>query len=201
MDDAHEQPGDTGGDTRVRSRPPANPRGTATRGAPRSPGHRSGELAEASDATGRPCGPDRRASDGDDTLLRPPAAKRLKSGPRASPAGTQDADRAGVQETMLLLASLSEEQLTRYEVYRRAAFPRAVMKRLVQQVAGCAVSQNVLIAMSGLAKVFVGEVVEAALDVCEQWGDAPPLQPKHLREAVRRLSAKGQGPHTKPRTF
>ncbi|XP_077405399.1 transcription initiation factor TFIID subunit 11 isoform X1 [Vanacampus margaritifer] len=137
------------------------------------------------------------AEDEEEGTSGQPASKRLKVEPEKKKEKRQKVDEDEIQKMQVLVSSFSEEQLNRYEMYRRAAFPKAAIKRLIQSITGSSVSQNVVIAMSGISKVFAGEIVEEALDVCEKWGDTPPLQPKHMREAVRRLKSRHQIPNTK----
>ncbi|KAB0355038.1 transcription initiation factor TFIID subunit 11 [Muntiacus reevesi] len=203
MDNACESPTEKGGETGESDEPTAAPGGsrvTDTDGIPEeTDGDGDGELKEAAAEEGELKSQDiadLTAVEREDSLLTP-AAKKLKIDTKEKKEKKQKVDEDEIQKMQILVSSFSEEQLNRYEMYRRSAFPKAAIKRLIQSITGTSVSQNVVIAMSGISKVFVGEVVEEALDVCEKWGEMPPLQPKHMREAVRRLKSKGQIPNSK----
>ena len=95
----------------------------------------------------------------------------------------------GKEETRALLASFDDETLNRYEAFRRAHLPKAVVRKIVSQLVG-PVPASVAIVVAGVGKVFIGEIVESALDIMEEWGHGGPIKPEHLREAYKRYQAR-----------
>ncbi|KAF9918241.1 transcription initiation factor TFIID subunit 11 [Linnemannia zychae] len=89
-------------------------------------------------------------------------------------------------ELKALLDCFSEEQLQRYEVYRRSVLSRPTIKKLVGTILNQQVTQTMAFVVAGFCKVFVGEMVEKAREVMEDWGETGPIRPEHLREAQRR---------------
>jgi len=113
-------------------------------------------------------------------------------GPAAQDKSKKENEKEEREKMQFLVSNFTEDQLDRYAMYRRAAFPKATIKRIMQTVTGSSsTGQNVIIAMSGIAKVFAGEVIEKALEDLAASGETGPVRPKHLREAVRKLRAKG----------
>lgn len=121
------------------------------------------------------------------------------------------------QEAMrTLLASMTPEQRKRYETFRRVSLPRPAIRRLLYKILAAPVLQsavkdssnassstghlglNSMVGIGGMAKVFVGELVETAVQVRAEWissgiEDAKqihaPLLPSHILEAHRRMNA------------
>ncbi|KAF9129426.1 transcription initiation factor TFIID subunit 11 [Mortierella sp. GBA39] len=89
-----------------------------------------------------------------------------------------------------LLDCFSEEQLQRYETYRRSVLGRSTVKKLVGTILNQQVTQTMAFVVAGFCKVFVGEMVEKAREVMEDWGETGPIRPEHLREAQRRYKIK-----------
>ncbi|XP_057963556.1 transcription initiation factor TFIID subunit 11 isoform X2 [Malania oleifera] len=65
-----------------------------------------------------------------------------------------------------ILSQFTEEQMSRYESFRRSGFQKANMKRLLASITGSQkISVPMTIVVSGIAKMFIGELVETGV-VC-----------------------------------
>ncbi|PRT53492.1 Transcription initiation factor TFIID subunit 11 [Wickerhamiella sorbophila] len=100
---------------------------------------------------------------------------------------TQDMER---ERMKLLLANFDEDQMARYEAFRRANINRNAVKKLANAILNQSISANVSVALSGMSKVLVGDIVERARDVQARYenieGVEPgPLRPEYLRVAWR----------------
>ncbi|KAK9250072.1 hTAFII28-like protein conserved region-domain-containing protein [Lipomyces tetrasporus] len=98
------------------------------------------------------------------------------------------------EQVKLLIASFTDDQMERYETFRRANISRGGVKKLANAVLNQSIANNVAVAISGFSKVFLGEVIERALDVQRRmdppyplnpYASQKPLLPEHIREAWR----------------
>ncbi|KAI8000908.1 Transcription initiation factor TFIID subunit 11 [Camellia lanceoleosa] len=104
-----------------------------------------------------------------------------------------DPDKMAKMQT--ILSQFTEEQMSRYESFRRSGFQKANMKRLIASITGSAkFNVQITIAVSGIAKMFVGELVETARIVMSERKESGPIRPCHIREAYRRLKLEGKVP-------
>lgn len=113
------------------------------------------------------------------------------------------ADPDKMAKMQAILSQFTEEQMSRYESFRRAGFQKANMKRLLASITGTQkISVPMTIVVSGIAKMFVGELVETARMVMTERKESGPIRPCHIREAYRRLKLEGKVPkRSVPRLF
>ncbi|KAJ3068141.1 transcription initiation factor TFIID subunit 11 [Podochytrium sp. JEL0797] len=86
-----------------------------------------------------------------------------------------------------LLDSFDEDQLHRFEVFRRSRLSKGAVKKIITTLLGTTtVPNNILIAIGGTGKLFIGDIVEIGREVMVEYGDEGALSPEHVREAYRR---------------
>ncbi|CDS00119.1 hypothetical protein [Sporisorium scitamineum] len=108
---------------------------------------------------------------------------------------TQEAIYAAQQRNMGLLSMvMDEDQLDRHMASRRGALNKTSVRKLVNHVLSQSVSQHVAMVVSGVAKIFVGEIIEKAREIQSTRGEQGPLRPNHLREAHRQYYLKRERP-------
>ena len=92
-----------------------------------------------------------------------------------------------------VMSLLTESQMDRYECFRRSSL-KEPMRRLIQVVVGSGNPKNtdkIVIALAGVAKIFVGELVEEARRIAESRGEHGPLSPDMIHEAYSSIHSQG----------
>ncbi|KAI1360288.1 histone-fold-containing protein [Xylaria arbuscula] len=116
----------------------------------------------------------------------------------------------------LLKSQMDEVQFDRYEVWHRQSIKPQDVKRHINSVTSQSCPTNVHQMMQVVCKMYLGDIVEAARDIQQEWVDLgekqtdleddnlepsnelskcrrqAPLRPDHLREAYRRRKASSE---------
>uniref|UniRef100_A0A7E4V0L5 TAFII28 domain-containing protein n=1 Tax=Panagrellus redivivus TaxID=6233 RepID=A0A7E4V0L5_PANRE len=96
-----------------------------------------------------------------------------------------DSDKILLQQQLEQLNNMSTAELRRHELLRSCHFDESDFTQRIKQAAGTRPTSNFVVAVSTLAKIFVGDLVQTALHLKNK--DEPessPLKPAHLREAM-----------------
>ncbi|KAG9240051.1 hTAFII28-like protein conserved region-domain-containing protein [Calycina marina] len=129
---------------------------------------------------------------------------------------TEDQKRKEQLNRSMFVSVLDSKQTVRYDAWMSAKLSDPVTKRVMNAVLSQSVPGTVSFAVRSVTKVFLGEIIEGARKVQEQWDRSDeevqdihkrvnhpvtkalraPLQADHLRESLRRYRAVGEGGST-----
>jgi transcription initiation factor TFIID subunit 11 len=120
--------------------------------------------------------------------------------------GQSMADRKTLEKEheRVLMEYMTPLQADRYATYRRIRLKRETVRKLVNQTLSQSVPQPVIIAVTSYTKSFIGEIIDRALTVRDEWAASrthlpnPNLPPPVLAQSLGRPSAHIKDPRNKP---
>jgi transcription initiation factor TFIID subunit 11 len=115
-------------------------------------------------------------------------------------ARTEEQKQEEIRLRAMLVEAFDSEQYSRYELWRAAKLSDAVVKRVVNATVSQSVPQNVSTAVKAVAKLFAGEIIEAARNVQGEWiaagekqSDLPTPPPDTSAAAAAAATTTSQG--------
>ncbi|CAH2047550.1 unnamed protein product [Thlaspi arvense] len=110
-----------------------------------------------------------------------------------------------IAKRQAILSQFTEDQMSRYESFRRSTLSKSNMKTLIKSITGINSLKDddpVVSVVRGIAKMFAGDLVETARIVMSKSNETGPIRPCHIRESYRRLKLQGKVPRRSvPRLF
>ncbi|WPK26572.1 hypothetical protein PUMCH_003930 [Australozyma saopauloensis] len=97
------------------------------------------------------------------------------------------------QQKAILMSSLSQEQMDRFEAYRRMAVNKAGVRKVCNGILGNTMPQNIAVVMGGLLKQLLSEIISLAFEVQEREYKAQLIldideKKKRKRDSIKKLA-------------
>lgn len=98
------------------------------------------------------------------------------------------------EKRRLLITSFTEDQMERFEAYRRMAVNKPGVKKICNSILGHSIPQNIAVVMAGLSKLLLGDIITRAFEVQEREYKAQLIidieaKKKQKRETLKKLAA------------
>lgn len=93
----------------------------------------------------------------------------------------------------LLITSFTDDQMERFEAYRRMTVNKPGVKKLCNGILGHSISQNIAVVLAGLSKLLLGDIITIAFEVQEREYKTQlkldiDAKKKRKRDAIRQLA-------------
>lgn len=92
----------------------------------------------------------------------------------------------------VLIDAFNSDQSTRYDLFKRAKLSKPALRKIVNQTLSQSVPPNVVTTVSGYSKIFIGEIIEKARTVQEEWANAADNAAIAAAEEAERKDAERQ---------
>eukprot|EP01129_Flabellula_baltica_P014974 TRINITY_DN7356_c0_g1_i1.p1 TRINITY_DN7356_c0_g1~~TRINITY_DN7356_c0_g1_i1.p1 ORF type:complete len:259 (+),score=52.81 TRINITY_DN7356_c0_g1_i1:29-805(+) len=96
-----------------------------------------------------------------------------------------------------LANNFTEDQQKRYEVYKTIAFKKSTVSKIMSPKFDKPTDDTVIV-MSGITKIFCAEILEKAKEVMAEAGETGKILPHHIMEAYRLIRKEGKIPYSQP---
>lgn len=98
----------------------------------------------------------------------------------------------GVAPCRVLIDAFNSDQSWRYNLFKRTKLKKEVLRRTVNHVLSQSVPPSVVTTVSGYSKLFIGEIVERARTVQQEWADAYDQLAVEVAEAEAAKAAESE---------
>ncbi|KAJ9657312.1 hypothetical protein H2201_008216 [Coniosporium apollinis] len=94
----------------------------------------------------------------------------------------------------MLVEALTPDQATRYDIWRRVKLKKETVRKITNQTLSQSVPPSVITTINGYTKLFIGELIDRARRVQEEWTVAAALGAAAEKERQKNASANGTQP-------
>lgn len=120
------------------------------------------------------------------------------------------------EKKKLIITNFSNEQMERFEAYRRMTINKPSIKKIFYNVTGHSISNSIAVVISGICKLYLGEIITKSFEMKKQnlkakmllepnhsknkifanekyYDKCTPLKPKHVKDGWKMYNLENSG--------